>query len=149
MNARAHFYTLYPIATTHVICVFSSLANDTHIVDPTSNVLLVFLAITRGIWSIRTFIAINKVCSLVSTGVRQVYITFSRFFYTWVSFLYFRCSNEFLPSCNFCDAFILLCPIAKLLTMYYIFITMCLVALYQVWCLYHSYVRKVIKVKIL
>jgi hypothetical protein len=38
---------------------------------------------------------------------------------------------------------------AKLLTTYCISITMYLVALYQIWCLYHIYVRKTIRFKIL
>jgi hypothetical protein len=41
------------------------------------------------------------------------------------------------------------CPTTKLLTSYYISITKYNVMLYQVWCLYHSYVRKIIRVKIL
>jgi hypothetical protein len=42
VNALVHFKFLYPIATTNVICVFSLLAIDMHIVDPTSHVLLFF-----------------------------------------------------------------------------------------------------------
>jgi hypothetical protein len=38
---------------------------------------------------------------------------------------------------------------AKLLTTYYVSITKYLVTLYRIWYLYHSYVRKAIKVKIL
>ncbi len=52
-------------------------------------------------------------------------------------------------SSNFCYAFILLCPTTKPLTTYYISITMYLATIYQIWCSYHSYVRKVIRVKIL
>jgi len=52
-------------------------------------------------------------------------------------------------SCNFCNAFILLCPMTKLFISYYISITRYLATLYQVWCLDHNYVGETIKVKIL
>jgi hypothetical protein len=43
----------------------------------------------------------------------------------------------------------LLCPTTKLLTLYFISITKYIATLYQVWCSYHSYVKKVIRVRIL
>jgi len=88
---------------------------------------------------------------------------------TWVQFLYSKCSSGFFAICevlhikgltqllaflcskilsSFCNASTLLCPLAKLFTTYYVSITMYLAMLYQVWCLYHSYVKKTIRVKI-
>jgi len=89
--------------------------------------------------------------------------------------LYSRCSNGFFAICgvlrikgilkgpqhnhepfyvckplgSFYNAFTLLCPTARLFTMYYISITMYLAMLYWVWCSYHSYVGKANRVKIL
>ncbi len=37
------FHVFRPIATTHPTCVFPSLADDTHIEGPTSNVVPMFL----------------------------------------------------------------------------------------------------------
>jgi hypothetical protein len=39
----AHLCILHPTITTHPTCVFPSLANDTHIASPASDVLLTFL----------------------------------------------------------------------------------------------------------
>ncbi len=38
-----HFHTFHPTTITHPTCVVLSLANDTHIVGPTSNVVPTFL----------------------------------------------------------------------------------------------------------
>ncbi len=88
--------------------------------------------------------------------VRPVYITSSKFSCTSVQFLYSRCSNGFFAICgvlrikgilkgpqhnhepfyvckplgSFYNAFTLLCPTARLFTMYYISITMYLAMLY-------------------
>jgi hypothetical protein len=78
--ALVHFCALRPTAITHPACVFPSLANDTHIVDPTLNVLP-FFGIIGKIWCIKTFSASNKVCHLVSTKVKPIYITSSKFPY--------------------------------------------------------------------
>jgi hypothetical protein len=40
--ALAHFRALHSIATTHLTCVFPSLANDTHMIGPTLDVLPIF-----------------------------------------------------------------------------------------------------------
>jgi hypothetical protein len=53
------------------------------------------------------------------------------------------------PQAAFTMLFTLLCPSAKLLTTYYISITRYLATLYRIWCSYHSYVIKVINVRIL
>ncbi len=41
--ALIHFRVLHPIITTHLTCVFPSLANDTNIIGPSLDVLFVFL----------------------------------------------------------------------------------------------------------
>jgi len=41
--ALAHLRAFCPTAATHLTCVFPSLKNDTHIVGPTLDVVLVFL----------------------------------------------------------------------------------------------------------
>jgi hypothetical protein len=118
--------------------------------------VICFFTITWKNWSIRTFNAIDKMCSLVSREVKPVYIISFRFSYTCVQSSYSRCSNGFFAicgvlrikgtprgpqhnressyacrsSCNFCDAFILVCLVAKLLTTYCISIIRYLVVLY-------------------
>jgi hypothetical protein len=79
--ALVHFHALHPTAVTHPTCVFPSLANDMHLIDPTLDVSP-FFAIIGKIWRIKTFSASNKVCHLVSTRVKPVYITSSKFPYT-------------------------------------------------------------------
>jgi hypothetical protein len=41
--ALVHLCTFHPTSTAHLTCVFSSLADDMHIIGPTSDVLHVFL----------------------------------------------------------------------------------------------------------
>jgi len=36
----AHLHVFHPIAATHATCVFPFLVDDTHIIGPTSNVVL-------------------------------------------------------------------------------------------------------------
>jgi hypothetical protein len=74
-----HLRTFHPIVTTHPTYVFHLLANDMHIIGFASNVLHVFFVIIGKFWSIKTFNITDEVCSLVSIGVRLVYITSSRF----------------------------------------------------------------------
>jgi len=50
-----------------------------HIVGLALNMFFFFFGVTRGVWSIKTFNEIKEMCSLVSTWVRLVYITFSWF----------------------------------------------------------------------
>ncbi len=80
MFVIVHICVLRPTIVAHRTCVFPLLANDTHIVGPISNVLPFFLII-GGVWRIKTFNVIDELCRLVSTGVRLVYITSSRFSY--------------------------------------------------------------------
>jgi len=62
-----------------------------------------FFVITGKFWSIKTFNITDEVCSLVSIGVRLVYITSSRFSCTWVQSSYSRCSSVFFAICGvFC-----------------------------------------------
>jgi hypothetical protein len=53
------------------------------------------------------------------------------------------------PQATFTMFFTLLCPLAKLLVTYCISITRYFATLYQIWCLYHRYVIKVINIRIL
>jgi len=62
----------YPIALAHLTCVFFSLVNDTHIIGPTSNVIL-FFSIAIGIFSIRAFSVANEVYNLVYKGWTTLY----------------------------------------------------------------------------
>jgi hypothetical protein len=59
-----------------------------------------FFAITKILYNIRTFNAINKVCSLVSTRVKPIYITSSKFSYIWIWSSYSKCSNGFFGICG-------------------------------------------------
>jgi hypothetical protein len=68
----------FPILVGHPTCVFPSLVNDMHIVCFALDVVLVFVII-GGVWSITTFSVVGKVCSLVSIGVKPIYITSSKF----------------------------------------------------------------------
>ncbi len=45
------------------------LVDDTHIVGLASDVLLVFLVITGGVWSIRIFSVADEICCLVCLGL--------------------------------------------------------------------------------
>ncbi len=74
-----HFHILPPTIIAHPNYVFPLLEDNTHIVGLALNMLFIFLVVTRGVWSIKTFNAIKEMCSLVSTWVRLVYITFSGF----------------------------------------------------------------------
>jgi hypothetical protein len=53
------------------------------------------------------------------------------------------------PQTTICHVFTLLCLTVKLLIMYCISITRYFAMLYWVWCSYHSYIKKAIRVKIL
>jgi len=53
VNALAHFRVLYTIATAHTMCVFSSLANDTHIIDLASDALHVFFPLHEEFETLR------------------------------------------------------------------------------------------------
>jgi hypothetical protein len=77
----AHFCALRPTIVTHPTYVFPSLVDDTHIIGPASNVVPTFLLIRRVI-SIKFFNVVNKMCSLVSSGVRPLYINSSKLFYS-------------------------------------------------------------------
>jgi len=79
--ALIHLCVFCPTIAAHPTCVFSSLVDDMHINSPTSDVLPFFFII-RGVWRIMTFNAIDQVCCFVSTNVRPIYITSSRFSYT-------------------------------------------------------------------
>jgi hypothetical protein len=59
-----------------------------------------FFAIIRKVYNNKTFIANDEMCNLVSTNVKLVFRTFSRFFYTWVWYSYSRCSNGFFAICG-------------------------------------------------
>ncbi len=73
MFVLVHLYVLCPVAVAHPICVFLSLANDTHIIGPTLNVVLA-LIIAGRVFNIRAFSAVNEMCSLVSIRVGPFYI---------------------------------------------------------------------------
>jgi hypothetical protein len=130
------------------------LVDDTHIIGNALDVIPFFVTTWR-IYNIQTFNATNKVCSLVSTWVRPIYITSSKFSYTWIWSSYSRCSNEFFAICwvfrikgipkgqydsqpfygcrsssQFCNVFVLLCPTIGLPITYCISITKYLVALH-------------------
>jgi hypothetical protein len=82
--ALTHFCALRPTIATHLTCVFSFVGRwYTHSWFCLGCVICFFL-ITRGVWCIRTFNVTNKMCYLVCIGVRVVYITLSKFFYTWI-----------------------------------------------------------------
>ncbi len=147
--AITHFCVFNPIATTHHTCVFSSFVDDTHIVGPTSNVILVFFMIISKICYIKTFHLTSKVSSLYPIGIKLVHIIFFRFFNTRHRFWYSRCTNGFYAICEVlcckgtlkglqhhneppyayksigsrCDAFILLCVMPMLFITYCIFIS--------------------------
>jgi hypothetical protein len=67
-----HLRVLHPIVATHPICVFLSLANDTHSRSCIKCGSCVFTIAGRVI-SIRFFSAANEVCNLVSSGVGPLY----------------------------------------------------------------------------
>ncbi len=75
MFALTHICILHPIAISHLICVFFSLVDDTHIVGPILDMVFLFMIIRR-FYNIRTFSVTNKVCSLISTKV--IILIFSR-----------------------------------------------------------------------
>ncbi len=80
-----------PYTTTHHICVFILLVDDTHIIGFTLDVVFVFFMITTWVFSIETFNVVNEMCSLVSIGVGPLYITFFWLSYFQFGFLYFKC----------------------------------------------------------
>ncbi len=70
--ALTHLRAFCPTIVTQPICVLLSLADDTHIIGLASDVLS-FFVIIGGIWSIRTFNVVDKVCNLVSIRFKLVY----------------------------------------------------------------------------
>jgi hypothetical protein len=58
--ALTHLCTFHPTATTHPTCVFPSLANDTHIVGPTSYVLLIFLQLQEEFGALGLLVQSSK-----------------------------------------------------------------------------------------
>jgi hypothetical protein len=56
----AHFRILRPITTTHPSCVSPFFANDTHIVGPTSNVVLAFLQLQKDLSTLRLPMLLTK-----------------------------------------------------------------------------------------
>jgi hypothetical protein len=58
--ALVHFHTLYPITTTHPTCVFLLLADGTHIVGLTSNMLLIFLQLHEEFGALGFLVQLTK-----------------------------------------------------------------------------------------
>jgi hypothetical protein len=80
-----HLCVLRPIVATHPICVFLSLANDTHSRSRIRCGSCVFM-IAGKIINIRFFSAANEVCNLVSLGVGSFldFLLPIRIFIFWV-----------------------------------------------------------------
>jgi hypothetical protein len=57
--ALAHFY-IHLIITTHLICVFPSLANDTHIVIHASDVVLILLRLQKEFTTLKLSVQPTK-----------------------------------------------------------------------------------------
>jgi len=100
--ALAHFRTLCPTTTTHFTCVFLSLANDTHIVGPASNVLPFFYDYKKSL--AQTFNVVDKVCHLVSTRFRYHSISLLPDFLTLKSS--FHIPGVLMDSLPFVESFI-------------------------------------------
>jgi hypothetical protein len=99
--ALVHFRVFRPITVAHRTCISLLLVDDTHIYSWSCfKHVTCFFAITRGFWSIRIFSVVEEVCSLASTWVRPIYITFSRFSCTWIWSSYYRCSNRVFAICG-------------------------------------------------
>ncbi len=98
--ALVHFHIFCPIVVTHLTLYFSFVGRWYAHSWSYLRCVTYFFAIIRGVWSIRIFSVIDKMCSLVSTRVSPVYITSSRFFCTWIRFSYYRCSNGFFAICG-------------------------------------------------
>ncbi len=78
MFASAYICALHFVATTHPTCVFLLLADDMHIIGFAS-VCYLFFCDYKRIWNIKTLSVTNKVCSLLSIGVKLIYIISSFF----------------------------------------------------------------------
>jgi hypothetical protein len=59
-----------------------------------------FFVVIRKVWSIMTFNVVEKMCSLVSTKVRPIYITSSKLYCIWVLFSYCKCSDGLFVICG-------------------------------------------------
>jgi hypothetical protein len=98
-----HLCAFHPIATTHLIYVLSMLANDTHIVGPTSNVISCFFMTVVGVLNIRDFNAMNEVCNMVSQGLDHSLSFLLNFFILNVGFYILGAS---VGSILFIDSFV-------------------------------------------
>jgi hypothetical protein len=104
--ALFHLWTFHPTTTAQFTCVSFVGKWYTHSWS-SFRCVVCFFAVIGKVWHIRTFSAVDKVCQLVSIGVRPVYIISSMFFYTEVRSSYSRCPNGFFailwsPSYQMC-----------------------------------------------
>jgi len=74
-----HFCAFCLIIVVHFTCVFLSLADDTHIISPTSNVVLVFLQLQQEFLTLRLSMQLTKCVAWSSQGLDHFISLLPRF----------------------------------------------------------------------